>query len=106
MLWSDPLGTNPRELLTFDTKLLLLGTDVLLGAHKNDAAALAEAGRFMLYEAGNLPQRSSILSARMGPDSLSPSISPLPRCLQAGKPADDTPGMRFLLNFRLPPLNL
>jgi hypothetical protein len=54
VLWSDPWGTNPRELPAFDVKLLPLGIDVLSRVVKDDPAALAEAGRFMLYEAGNL----------------------------------------------------
>lgn len=54
VLWSDPWGTHPRELLTFDMKLLPLGTDVLSRVVKDDGAALVKAGRFMLYEAGNL----------------------------------------------------
>ena len=54
VLWSDPWRTNPRELLAFDTTLLPLGTDLLSRVVKGDPAALAAAGRFMLYEAGNL----------------------------------------------------
>jgi len=54
VLWSDPWGTHPRELLAFDKKLLPLGTDLLARLANDDAAALAEAGRFMLYDAGNL----------------------------------------------------
>ena len=54
VLWSDPWGTHPRELLAFDKELLPLGTDLLARLAKDDAEALAEAGRFMLYEAGNL----------------------------------------------------
>jgi hypothetical protein len=46
--------TKPRDLLAFEMRLLPLGVDVLSRVVSNDAVALAEAGRFMLYKLGEL----------------------------------------------------
>jgi hypothetical protein len=55
VLRSDMLETKPHELPAFETKLLPLGIPVLSRVINDDAAALAEAGRFMLYQLGDLP---------------------------------------------------
>ena len=55
VLRSDPWETKPKNLLAFEAKLLPLGTDLLSRAANDEAAALAEVGRFMLYNAEDLP---------------------------------------------------
>jgi hypothetical protein len=54
VLQSDPWSTKPGKFVAFERELSGLGVDVLSRVLKNDATALAEVGRIMLYEAGDL----------------------------------------------------
>jgi hypothetical protein len=56
VLLSDYAGTRERYYLAFEPRLAPLGNELLARAvDDDDAAALAEIGRFMLYEPDDLP---------------------------------------------------
>jgi hypothetical protein len=56
VLQSDHSGTHERYHFAFEPRLAALGTEVLSRAINNDdPIALAEVGRFMLYELGDAP---------------------------------------------------
>jgi hypothetical protein len=56
VLLSDYAGTRERYHLAFEPRLAPLGDELLARAvEEDDAAALAEIGRFMLYELDDLP---------------------------------------------------
>jgi hypothetical protein len=54
VLQSDTEETRPHELVAFEMRLLPLGLATLSRVANGDAEALAEAGRFMIYEAEDL----------------------------------------------------
>jgi hypothetical protein len=55
VLLSDYAGTRERYYLAFEPRLAPLGDELLARAVEYDAVALAELGRFMLYELEDLP---------------------------------------------------
>jgi hypothetical protein len=62
VLQSDYSGTRERYHLAFDIRLAPLGTEVLSRAvNDEDAVALAEVGRFMMYEVEDLPSAITYL---------------------------------------------
>jgi hypothetical protein len=61
VLRSDPEHTIPQELVAFETRLLPLGVAMLARVINDDANALVEAGRLMLYQAEDLASATTYL---------------------------------------------
>jgi hypothetical protein len=62
VLRSDPEHTTPQELVAFETRLLPLGIAMLARVINDDADALTEAGRFMLYQEEDLASATIYLA--------------------------------------------
>ena len=91
VLRSDPAETMPRYLRAFEIRLLPLGVDALSCIARDEVGRLADAGRFLLYEAGDLPGAIVIFSAppTKKVPRMSPPIWPWPYYSAGGRDSAD-----------------